>query len=106
MGAGKTSLDDQSQKSRNHELFQAISKLQSIEEVERFLVDLCTPAELRSMADRWQVAKLLVEGVPYRTIYEQTGVSTATVTRVARSLEYGSNGYKQALEMDEGNPHG
>lgn len=50
------------------------------------------------MADRWKTAKLLEESIPYREIYEKTGVSTATVTRVARSLSMGSGGYRLALD--------
>ncbi len=63
----------------------------------RFLEDLCTPAELRSLAVRWRVARLLHRGVPYRKIYQLTGVSTATVARVARALSHGSGGYQQQL---------
>ncbi len=80
------------------ELCDVLSSLGSAEECRRFLMDLCTPAELLAMADRWRVAKLLARGLPYRKIYERTGVSTATVTRVARSLERGEGGYVLALE--------
>ncbi len=65
-----------------------------------FLEDLCTPAELRSLADRWQVARLLARGVPYRQITAATGVSTATVSRVARALS-GGEGYRQQLAEEE-----
>lgn len=84
------------------ELFAAIVSLETVDECRRFFEDLCTPAELRSMADRWRVAKLVDEGVPYRTIYEKTGVSTATVTRVARAVAYGAQGYQRALERLKG----
>lgn len=80
------------------ELFQAILQLENLEECERFMADLCTPAELLSMADRWRAARLISQGVPYRSIYEKTGVSTATVTRVARALTYGEGGYRTILE--------
>ncbi len=80
------------------ELFRAILDLRNIEECNRFFGDLCTPAELAAMADRWRVAKLVDQGVPYREINERTGVSTATVTRVARALSYGQNGYRLALD--------
>lgn len=79
------------------ELFEAIQSAESIEDCRRFFEDLCTPSELRSMADRWRVAQLLESGVPYRSINEQTGVSTATITRVARAMTYGSGGYKNVL---------
>jgi TrpR-related protein YerC/YecD len=84
------------------ELFQAVLKIRNLEECERFFADLCTPTELLAMADRWRAARLLAEGLPYRSIYERTGVSTATVTRVARALTYGEGGYKTILERSKG----
>lgn len=83
---------------RLDELIQAILALQSREEAQAFFKDLCTPTELAALADRWWVARLLDQGLPYRSIYERTGVSTATVTRVARSLTHGENGYRALLE--------
>ena len=79
------------------DLFQALLELRTAQECERFLSDLCTPAELLSMADRWRAAQLLAQGMPYRSIYEKTGVSTATVTRVARALTYGEGGYRMII---------
>jgi TrpR-related protein YerC/YecD len=79
-------------------LFEAILGLRDAEECRRFFSDLCTPAEVMSLTDRWRVAKLLAQGMPYRSIYEKTGVSTATVTRVARALTYGEKGYELAIE--------
>lgn len=76
-----------------HQLMQAISLLKDQEEAMAFFMDLCTPAELESMADRWQVVPLLQQGIPYRTIHDETGVSVTTITRVARSLTMGSGGY-------------
>ena len=84
------------EKSQIKELFRAVLSLESVEECERFFDDLCTPAELEAMADRWRVARLLDKGLPYREIYEKTGVSTATVTRVSRALS-GGQGYRTAL---------
>jgi TrpR-related protein YerC/YecD len=75
------------------ELCEALNLLESPDEFRRFLTDLCTPMELVAMADRWRVAKQLAREVPYRRIYEKTGVSTATVTRVARSMTRGEGGY-------------
>ena len=75
-------------------LIQAFALLQNNEEILAFLSDLCTPAELEAMADRWQVVPLLRQGMPYRSIHEQTGVSVTTITRVARSLLRGSGGYE------------
>src|SRR5688500_6650928 len=79
------------------ELYRVLSQVGEEEEMERFLSDLCTPQELEAMAERWQVVKLLEEEIPYRQIYEMTGVSTATVTRVAKSLKLGT-GYRRALD--------
>lgn len=76
-----------------HQLMQAISLLKDPEEAMAFFTDLCTPAELESMADRWQVVPLLQQGLPYRAIHDETGVSVTTITRVARSLTMGSGGY-------------
>ncbi|KTD22561.1 YerC/YecD family TrpR-related protein [Legionella londiniensis] len=75
-------------------LMQAIALIQDQEEARRFFTDLCTPAELDAMADRWQVVPLIREGVPYRAIQERTGVSVATITRVARCIHMGEGGYK------------
>lgn len=79
-------------------LFEAAAGLASEKECAEFFTDLCTPAELSDMADRWSVARLLAQGIPYREISEKTGVSTATVTRVARALRFGEGGYRKALE--------
>ena len=79
-------------------LFEAILELRSPSECEQFFTDLCTPQEIKSLAERWGVAKLLNKDIPYRQIYDQTGVSTATVTRVARSLLAGKGGYRMVLD--------
>lgn len=63
-----------------------------------FLEDLCTPAELEAMSDRWRVVPLLIEGVPYREIHERTAVSVTTIGRVARTLERGAGGYAAAVD--------
>ncbi len=76
------------------DLMQAISLLNDKNETLQFFTDLCTPAELEAMADRWQVVPLLRQGIPYRTIHEQTGVSVTTITRVARCLSFGTGGYE------------
>jgi TrpR-related protein YerC/YecD len=75
----------------------ALSRLAEPVEVLAFLRDLCTPAELEAMADRWRVVPLLVKGIPYREIHDLTQVSVTTIGRVARTLEYGSGGYAAAL---------
>ena len=65
-------------------LFRAILSLRDAGEVRAFLVDLCTPAELQALKDRWLVAELLDRGLPYRQIHDRTGVSVTTIGRVAR----------------------
>ena len=74
----------------------AFASLNNGGEVEAFLADLCTPGELRAMAERWRTVQLVYDEVPYRKICELTGVSTATVTRVARALNEGT-GYKTLI---------
>ena len=65
----------------------------SIDEAKQFLQDLCTPAEIQAMADRWQVVDLIKQGKSYRQIYEATGISMTTVGRVARYMMLGAGGY-------------
>jgi TrpR-related protein YerC/YecD len=76
----------------------ALAGLSTPEAVRAFLVDLCTPAELEAMADRWKVVPLLLEGVPYREIHDRTLISVTTIGRVARVLEHGAGGYGLAIE--------
>lgn len=76
-----------------HTLFEAIALIKTPEEARHFFHDLCTPAEISAMADRWRVVHPIKAGVPYRTIYEDTGVSATTVGRVARFMTHGSGGY-------------
>jgi len=79
-------------------LCEALLTLKTADEVRRFLLDLCTPAELQAMADRWVVVRLLRKSRPYREIHEETGVSVTTIGRVARFLAQGNGGYKLAME--------
>ncbi len=79
-------------------LMHSISLLANQDEACAFFSDLCTPAELEAMTDRWQVVPLLQEGIPYRSIHEQTGVSVTTITRVARFLTRGNGGYALMTE--------
>ena len=74
-------------------LYRAILMLQTEEECERIFDDLCTGPELKAIAQRLEVAKLLKEQNVYSKIVEKTGASTATISRVNRSLQYGANGY-------------
>ena len=80
------------------ELFDAIRSLKSRAELENFMRDLCTLGELEAMSHRWQVARLVNQGLPYTEIAEKTGASTATVTRVAHWLNHGEGGYRLALD--------
>ena len=79
-------------------LFDAIQSLEGPDETESFFRDLCTLSELEAMAHRWEVARLLEQGLPYLEIAERTGASTTTVTRVAHWLRHGEGGYRQALD--------
>ena len=79
------------------ELAATLAGLTDAAEVDAFLDDLCTPAEVEALADRWSVVPLLVDGTPYRRIHELTGVSVTTVGRIARCLDGGAGGYLAAL---------
>lgn len=82
----------------------ALTSIKSAEEMERFLVDLCTPAEFRALAERWHVAQILDEGEQsYREINALTGVSTTTIGRVARFLkDEPHQGYRTVLDRMQG----
>lgn len=84
------------------ELYRAIQSLASVEECRSFFNDLCTPAELEALVDRWSVVAYLEEGLPYRKIHELTGVSVTTIGRVARFLTNGNGGYRAALDRLNG----
>ncbi len=77
-------------------LYQAILSLQTPEELRAFFRDLCTPAELQALTDRWAVAVKLQEQIPYREVQRETGVSVTTIGRVARYLHAGHGGYHLA----------
>ena len=78
-------------------LFEDILSLKDVEECRAFFQDLCTVAELKAMAQRLEVAQLLDQGFIYNDILQQTGASSATISRVNRALQYGSDGYKTVL---------
>ena len=79
-------------------LFRAVISLRDIRECRNFFKDLCTPAELQALVDRWQVVELLEQGLPYRRIHDLTSVSVTTVGRVARFLSDGFGGYRTAFD--------
>ena len=79
-------------------LFEGILTLQTVEECYRFFTDICTIKELQAMTQRLQVAKQLYEGRNYHEVYKDTGVSSATICRVNKCLNYGDGGYKTVLD--------
>ena len=83
------------------QLFAGIMSLQSIEECYNFFEDLCTITELRAMAQRFQVAKMLDQGQIYSDIVQETGASTATISRVNKCLVYGTDGYRMVLDRTQ-----
>ena len=85
-------------KEKNDNLYKAILMLSNEEECYNFFQDLCTVAEMRSMEQRFEVACLLNEGYIYNDIVEKTGASSATISRVNRSLQYGEDGYSVVFE--------
>src|SRR5512138_1680717 len=85
-------------------LFAAVAALRTPEECRAFFKDLCTPAELQAMADRWAVVEYVQKGLPYREIHRLTGVSVTTIGRVARFVSAGNGGYQLASERVDGHP--
>ena len=79
-------------------LFEAILRLETADETERFFRDLCTLNELRDMAQRWAVVRMLDAGLHYADISRRTGASTATITRIASWLNHGEGGYRSMLD--------
>ncbi len=91
-------------KEKNEQLYKAIMQLQDEKECYEFFQDLCTVSELRAMEQRFEVALLLHEGMIYNDILEKTGASSATISRVNRSLSYGTGAYErlfQRIKADE-----
>ncbi len=86
------------------QMFDAILSLKDREECYRFFDDMATMSEIHAMSQRLQVAKMLSEGRTYNAIEQETNASTATISRVRRCMNYGSDGYKMVLDriMDEG----
>ena len=82
-------------------LFDAILLLKGMDECYNFFEDICTVSEIKAMAQRLEVAKMLKAGKTYTEICEKTGASTATISRVNRCLNYGADGYKTILERLE-----
>ncbi len=89
---------ERQQHAAENALFAAVITLKSVGECRNFFKDLCTPAELQALVDRWQVVECLEQGLPYRKIHDLTGVSVTTIGRVARFLADGFGGYRTAIE--------
>ncbi|HEY5686383.1 MAG TPA: YerC/YecD family TrpR-related protein [Acidimicrobiia bacterium] len=85
-------------------LFEAILRLEEVEEAAAFFRDLCTRREIEEMSHRWAIARLLDEGLPYREIAERTGASTTTITRINQWLAHGTGGYRMMLDRTKGAP--
>ena len=88
---------DRDRKRSEDALFRAVISLRDTAECRNFFRDLCTPAELQALVDRWQVVEYLQQGLPYRRIHDLTGVSVTTIGRVARFLADGFGGYSTAI---------
>ncbi len=86
------------QDSSTDALFQAVLALRTRDEAAGFFRDLCTLRELEEMSHRWAIVQMLDTGVPYREIAEETGASTATVTRINHWLQHGTGGYRMVLD--------
>ena len=91
-------MKDDARDNRLEFLFNGILTLDSVEDCYQFFSDLCTPFELQEMAQRMQAAKMLKDGLIYNEIAERTGLSTATISRVNRSLRYSTGGYAKVLD--------
>jgi len=83
---------------KTDDLFRAILSLENEKEAEAFFRDLCSIDEIKSMSERWEIAKLVYKGLPYRKISDKLNVSTTTVSRVALWLNNGEGGYKAVLD--------
>ena len=85
-------------KPRNPKMYEAILSLKNVDECMAFFDDLCTVTELMALEQRYQVAACLNEGMIYNDILAETGASSATISRVNRSLQYGKGGYQTVFE--------
>ena len=86
-------MNKQNKKPRSDEMYKALLTLKDVDECKKFFDDLCTVTELQAMEQRYQVAVYLSQGMIYNEILEKTGASSATISRVNRSLQYGADGY-------------
>ena len=98
-------LTKRQERAAEDELFTALLGLRSVPELRAFFQDLCTPAEIQAMKDRWAVVELLADGLTYRAIHDRTGVSVTTIGRVARCLNGDAGGYRTALDRMDASAH-
>lgn len=82
---------------KEKDLFDAIVSIQEEKECKSFFYDLCTPSEIEEFSTRWLIVRLLTKKKPYRQIAHETGVSTTTISRVARFMKHGNDGYNSIL---------
>lgn len=92
-------MSDKLRDALTDQLFDAILSLQDRDQCYKFFEDICTVSELKSLAQRLEVARMLDEGCIYETIVEKTGASTATISRVKRCLVYGADGYSSVMPV-------
>ena len=95
---GVNSMNSKLKNATTDFLFDAILSLETKEECYRFFEDLVTVKELQAMAQRWEVARCLDQGLTYVEIEDKTGASAATISRINRCMAYGSEGYKRMIE--------
>ena len=86
-------MNKRNNKASGDEMYRAVLSLKTVEECRNFFSDLCTVTELQAMEQRFQVAVLLRQGLIYNDILQRTGASSATISRVSRSLRHGADGY-------------
>lgn len=98
---GAAALNSKIKDEITDKLFESILLLKNLDECYNFFEDLCTIAEIKALAQRLEVAKMLRDRITYTEISEKTGASTATISRVNRCLHYGADGYKTVLDRLE-----
>lgn len=91
-------MNKRNKRPRNTDMYKAILTLKTVDELMDFFDDLCTVTEIQAMEQRFQVAVYLSQGMIYNDILAETGASSATISRVNRSLQYGKDGYEVAFE--------
>ena len=90
-------MNKRNKRPRNLDMYKAILTLKTVDELMDFFDDLCTVTEIQAMEQRFQVAVYLSQGMIYNDILAETGASSATISRVNRSLQYGKDGYEVAF---------